>query len=115
MAAIIITVLLVNEDLAHTMLDVEFAQARYFILANYTGEYVLVWDTPNLALVFIPTGKPRPAVMPQIFRGLPNQHLAEIELDGKTYLVAVDTVDTGTLYVAKDIPDRKSTRLNSSH
>ncbi|AEC21234.1 sensor histidine kinase, putative [Pusillimonas sp. T7-7] len=103
MAAMVMTVLLVNEDLEHTMLDVEFAQERDFILANYTGEDVLIWDTPNLAVVFIPTGKPRPAVMPQIFRGLPNQHSAEIELDGKTYLVAVDTVDTGTLYVAKDI------------
>src|SRR3546814_8803059 len=62
MAAMIMTVLLVNEDLEHTMLDVEFAQERDFILANYTGEDVLVWDTPNLAVVLIHTVKPRPAV-----------------------------------------------------
>lgn len=104
MAAMVMTVLLVNEDLEHTMLDVEFAQERDFILANYTGDDVLIWDTPNLAVMFIPAGKPRPTVMPQVFSGLPgNKYSAEIELADKTYLVAVDVVDTGMLYVAKNI------------
>ena len=34
----VVTVLLVNEDLEHTMLDVEFAQERDFILMNHTGD-----------------------------------------------------------------------------
>lgn len=103
MIAMVMTVLLVNEDLEHTMLDVEFAQERDFILMNNTGEEVLVWDTPNLAVVFVPSGKPRPKVLPPVFRGLPDNYSAEIKLGTDTYLVTVSTVETGLLYVAKNI------------
>ncbi|WP_454692650.1 sensor histidine kinase [Achromobacter aloeverae] len=103
MVVMVMTVLLVNEDLEHTMLDVEFAQERDFILMNNTGEDVLVWDTPNLAVVFIPSGKPRPKVLPPVFRGLPDNYSAEIKLGAETYLVTVSKVETGLLYVAKNI------------
>ncbi|MDS1140869.1 HAMP domain-containing sensor histidine kinase [Pusillimonas sp. SM2304] len=103
MVVMVMTVLLVNEDLEHTMLDVEFAEERDFILMNNTGEDVLVWDTPNLAVVFVPHGKPRPDVLPPIFRGLPDNYSAESTFDAKTYLVTVDTVEKGLLYVAKNI------------
>lgn len=103
MVAMVLTVLLVNEDLERTMLEVEFAQERDFILMNYTGEDVRVWDTPHLAVVFVPSGTPRPAALPKVFRGLPDNYSAEIQLEGKTYLVTVDTVETGVLYVAKNI------------
>ncbi len=103
MFAMVMTVLLVNEDLEHTMLDVEFAQERDFILMNNTGEDVLVWETPNLAVVFVPSGKPRPAVLPPVFQGLPDNYSAEITQGSETYLVAVNTVETGLLYVAKNI------------
>ncbi|PLC54292.1 histidine kinase [Pollutimonas nitritireducens] len=103
MVAMVLTVILINEDLEHTMLEVEFAQERDFILMNSTGDDVFIWDTPNLAVVFIPTGKPRPAVLPRVFRGLPNNYSSEIRLEAETYLVAVNTVETGLLYVAKNI------------
>ncbi|NYT35349.1 HAMP domain-containing histidine kinase [Allopusillimonas soli] len=103
MLAMVATVLLVNEDLEQTMLDVEFAQERDFILANDTGDDDFVWDTKNLAIVFVPSGKPRPKVLPRIFQGLPDNHSAEIELDGETYLVKTETVSTGILYIAKNI------------
>lgn len=103
MIAMVMTVLLVNEDLENTMLDVEFAQERDFILMNKTGEDVLVWDAPNLAIVFVPIDKPRPAVLPLVFRGLPDNYSAEVERAGQTYLVRVETVETGVLYVAKNI------------
>lgn len=103
MAAMVATVILVNEDLERTMLDVEFAQERDFILTNYTGEDVRIWDTPNLAVVFVPAGKPRPAVLPPVFRGLIGNYSGEIGIEGETYLVTVDTVETGVLYVAKNI------------
>src|SRR5690606_9092254 len=61
------------------------------------------WDTKNLAIVFVPSGKPRPKVLPRIFQGLPDNHSAEIELDGETYLVKTETVSTGILYIAKNI------------
>ncbi|NYT79101.1 HAMP domain-containing histidine kinase [Alcaligenaceae bacterium] len=103
MIAMVVTVMLVNEDLESTMLEVEFAQERDFILMNHTGEDVLQWESPNLAVVFVPTGKPRPAVLPRVFRGLPDNYSEEIELDGETYLITIRTVDTGLLYVAKNI------------
>jgi signal transduction histidine kinase len=103
MAAMVTTVVLVNEDLERTMLDVEFAQERDFILMNYTGDDVRVWDTRNLAVMFVPTGKPRPAVLPPVFRRLPNNYSGELEVEGETYLATVETVQTGVLYVAKNI------------
>jgi len=103
MIVMVVTVLLVNEDLERTMLDVEFAQERDFILMNNTGKDVLIWNTPNLSVVFVPSGKPRPAVMPQVFRGLPDDYSAEMELGSETYLVTVKKVRTGLLYVAKNI------------
>lgn len=103
MIAMVMTVLLVNEDLERTMLDVEFAQERDFILMNKTDEDVLVWETPNLAIVFVPVGKSPPATLPLVFRGLPDNASAEIELAGQTYLARVETVETGVLYVAKNI------------
>ena len=103
MAAMVTTVVLVNEDLERTMLDVEFAQERDFILTNYTGADVRIWDTPNLAVVFVPAGKPRPAVLPPVFRGLTGNYSGEIEVEGETYLVTMDTVETGVLYIAKNI------------
>lgn len=103
MIAMVVTVMLVNEDLESTMLEVEFAQERDFILMNHTGDDVLLWDSPNLAVVFVPTGKPRPAVLPRVFRGLPDNYSEETELDGETYLITIRTVDTGLLYVAKNI------------
>lgn len=103
MVAMVMTVLLVNEDLEETMLQVEFAQERDFILNNRSNGTELLWDTPNLSIVFVPAGKPQPSPMPKVFRGLPSNYSAEIEVDAETYLVSVDTVGTGTLYVAKNI------------
>lgn len=103
LTVMVMTVLLVNEDLEYTMLDVEFAQERDFILMNNTSEDVLVWDTPNLAVVFIPTGKPRPKDLPLVFRGLPEKYSAEVKLGSQTHLVTVSSVETGLLYVAKNI------------
>lgn len=69
--AMVVTVLLVNEDLEHTMLDVEFAQERDFILMNHTGGEAFIWDTPELAVVFAPSEDVHPTVLPEVFRGLP--------------------------------------------
>lgn len=103
MAVMVTTVLLVNEDLERTMLAVEFAQERDFILMNHDESKDLVWETPNLAVVFVPSGRPPPAIFPAVFRGLPENYSEEIELDGETYLVTVNSTETGILYVAKNI------------
>ncbi|NGM85879.1 HAMP domain-containing histidine kinase [Parapusillimonas sp. SGNA-6] len=103
MLAMVLTVLLINEDLEATMLKVEFAQERNFIRANAAKDTVFVWDTPGLSIVFIPRGEPLPSAMPKVFRGLPGDYSAEMNINGDTYLVNVDTDPTGTLYVAKNI------------
>jgi len=99
----VVTVLLVNEDLEHTMLDVEFAQERDFILMNHTGEEAFIWDTPELAVVFAPSDDVHPNVLPEVFQGLPQNYSAEIERGDETYLVAVESVSGGVLYIAKNI------------
>lgn len=102
--AMVATVLVVNEDLEKTMLDVEFAQERDYILMNHAGDETLVWDTPGLAIVFVPSDKPLPAVLPAVFDGLPdNDYSAEIEIGRQTYLVTIKSIDSGRLYLAKNI------------
>lgn len=103
MAVMVLTVFLVNEDLERTMLDVEFAQEREFLLMNSSGRDVLVWDTPSLTVAFVPAGQPIPANMPLLFHGLPDTYAAETTIEGQTYLMTVDTAETGRLYVAKNI------------
>ncbi|MDN5843043.1 MAG: HAMP domain-containing histidine kinase [Alcaligenaceae bacterium] len=103
MLAMVLTVLLVNEDLEQTMLDVEFAQERDFILMNHTNDEVLVWDTHNMTIAFIPEGMSLPPDMPKVFLGLPSHYSAETEIDGSTYLITVEPADHGMLYVAKNI------------
>lgn len=111
MIVMVTTVLLVNEDLEQTMLSVEFAQERDFILMNRNDQDTLVWDTPNLVVVFVPKGQLRPMVMPKIFRGLPINFSGELEERDLTYLVNTEAMDKGTLFMAKNIThfeDRES-------
>jgi signal transduction histidine kinase len=103
MMAMVLTVLLINEDLEATMLKVEFAQERDFILDSVAKDAELVWDTPGLSIAFVPAGQPRPSPMPKVLRGLPDDYTGEIDVGGDTYLVSVDTSQIGTLYVAKSI------------
>ena len=98
------TVLVVNEDLEQTMLEVEFAQERDYIIMNHVGDEVLVWDTPSLAIVYIPNGEPRPSTLPTVFQGLPDaDYSAEIKVDKETYLVSIKHVENGLFYIAKSI------------
>lgn len=102
--AMVGTVWIVNEDLEQTMLHVEFAQERDYIISNHASDDVLVWDTPSFAIVYIPNGKPRPSILPAMFRGLPDaDYSAEIEVGKETYLVSIRRVETGMFYIAKSI------------
>jgi len=102
--AMVGTVLIVNEDLEQTMLQVEFAQERDYIIMNHVGDEVLVWDTPSLAIVYIPNGEPRPPVLPTVFQGLPDaDYSAEIKVDKETYLVSIKYIENGLFYIAKSI------------
>lgn len=103
MAVMVLTVLLVNEDLERTMLKAEFAQEREFLLMNGSGSEVIISETPNLSVAFVPTGHEPPPGLPEMFRGLPDGYAAELERGDETYLVTVDAVRGGLLYVAKNI------------
>lgn len=103
MIAMVMTVLLVNEDLEQTMLNVELEQERDFIFMNHTSDEILVWDSLNLAAVFVPTGQKPPAELPRIFKGLGNSYSGEVHLNKDTYLVTIKTIQTGQLYIAKNI------------
>lgn len=101
--AMVVTVLVVNEDLELTMLNVEFAQEREFILMNHADDALFIWDTPDLAVVYVPSDEARPAAMPKIFQDLSPDYSAEIKRGRDTYLVTVETVQNGVLYIAKNI------------
>ncbi|HUH86674.1 MAG TPA: HAMP domain-containing sensor histidine kinase [Pusillimonas sp.] len=101
--AMVMTVLLVNEDLEHTLLDAQFAQERDFILMNHAKDETFIWDTPDLAVAFVPKNEPRPILLPKVFQGLTSNYSAEINRDGDTYLVRIDEVENGVLYLAKSI------------
>lgn len=112
MVAMVATVLVVNEDLEQTMLNIEIAQERDYILMNQLGDDVYVWDTDSLAIVFIPAGKAPPPVLPKVFHGLPDtDYSAEIKIGGETYLVTIKRIEKGQFYIAKNIThfeDRES-------
>jgi signal transduction histidine kinase len=103
MVAMFTAVLLVNEDLEHTMLDVEFAQERDFILKNLVNGQQLIWQTPHFSVAYLPRGTPVPPNLPSVFHGLPDNYSSEIEKGSETYLVAAESSDTGKLYIAKNI------------
>ena len=90
MAIMVVTVLVVNEDLEMTMLQIEIAEERDIYLRHQTTPELMVLNTTRLAVAFIPTGASIPPNMPAVFAGLPTLFSAEIERDGETYLVRVE-------------------------
>ncbi|SHH84644.1 HAMP domain-containing sensor histidine kinase [Pollutimonas bauzanensis] len=111
MAVMVATVLIVNEDLEDTMLQVEFTEERDVFLQHRPGPDLLVWETANLAVAHIPQGAAMPSNMPAIFSNLPANFSGELERDGKTFLVRVEPSPTGVFYIAKNIThfeDRES-------
>lgn len=103
MAIMVVTVLVVNEDLEMTMLQIEISEERDIYLRHQTTPEVMVLNTTRLAVAFIPTGVSIPPDMPAIFTGLPTPFSAELERDGETYLVRVEASPSGVFYIAKNI------------
>lgn len=103
MITMVMTVLLVNEDLEKTMLSVELEQERDFIFMNHSSDEMLVWDSLSLVVVFVPHGHAKPTTLPPIFEGLNNNYSGEIHLGKETYLVTIKALQTGQLYLAKNI------------
>lgn len=107
----VLTILIVNEDLEQTMLQVEFAEERDFFLEHQETNTPITLQTSNLTIVYLPAQAPIPANMPAIFNGLAPSFNGEITQGAETYLVAIGPTDKGRLYIAKDIThfeDRES-------
>lgn len=103
MTAMLLIVLLVNEDLENTMLQAELQEQREVFLALKPGAMPLVWESSSLSVAHLPKSAPLPANMPAIFAKLPINYSGELKLDGKTFLVRVDASASSVFYIAKDI------------
>lgn len=100
----ITAVLVVNEDLEKTMLMEAFNQERDYIIQSSKEDYLLMWDTPNLAILYVPDGHPTPANIPSVFQELPESGFSgEIKTGNETHLVSIRRTDHGLFYIAKNI------------
>ena len=107
----VLTILIVNEDLEQTMLKVEFSEERDFFLGRHQTSEPIVWETANLTVVYIPQGKAMPAKIPAIFDGLPEDFTGELKRGKKTILVHMGATEKGRLYIAKDITHFESREI----
>lgn len=99
----------VSEDLESTMLHVELAQERDFIVEQVRDNPSFMQrETPGLTAVFIPGDSPAGSVqgtpaLPEVFQSLNVPFSGEITQADDTYLVSVQEVAGGTLYLARNI------------
>ncbi|WP_233582849.1 HAMP domain-containing sensor histidine kinase [Candidimonas sp. SYP-B2681] len=99
----VLTVLMVNEDLERTMLRVEFVEEQEFFLAHRPADEITRWETSNAFLLYQPSEKGPPEDVPKIFQGLPIGYAGELEHGDQTYMVRISPVESGHLYIAKNI------------
>jgi len=99
----VLTILIVNEDLEQTMLKVEFAEERDFFLSRNPGNKPVFRETASLTMVYLPTGSSIPENMPAIFQGLPDEFTGELTPGKQTFLVQIGATENGRLYISKDI------------
>lgn len=92
---------LAYEDMEEAMLELIFAEEEAFFLSHLdrrNGEAIV---GENLVAAFVPQGAAQPP--PALFAGLPTPHRGELHRSGRSYMVHVEQVAGGTLYLAKDI------------
>jgi signal transduction histidine kinase len=99
----VVAVMLVNEDLEQTMLSLDFASHRDFLLGQNATDEPLHWHTANLTAIYLPKKEIEKTPLPPMFTELPADYAGEWAEDGKDYLINVEDTDTGRLYMARDI------------
>ncbi|CAM4315349.1 sensor histidine kinase [Kerstersia similis] len=97
------SVLIANEKLEESLLEMDMQTERDFLLDNARPNEILVWDIATLTAYFVPSGMQADERMPALFRGLPFPFSGEVEVDQSTFLITASTVNSGRLYLAKDI------------
>jgi len=101
MAVMVWVVSFISEDLENTIVAAELARERTLFLADYDPALPLLHDELGLVIVFVPTGQT--LALPTLFDDVAPDQSAEVERDDETWLVTVDALPTGQLYLAKNI------------
>jgi len=88
------------EDMERNMLNLVFSDEEAFFLAHLDlhGNHL---ETATLDALFVPDGTT--STIPALFDGLPAPYLGELRRGEKSYLIHVERLNGGTLYLAKDI------------
>ncbi len=89
------------EDMEAAMLNLIFAEEEAFFLSHLdrrNGEAIV---TDNLVVAYIPPDSTQ--APPSLFSGLASPYRGELHHAGRTYMVHVERIEDGTLYLAKDI------------
>jgi signal transduction histidine kinase len=88
------------EDMERSMLHLVFADEEAFFLSHLDthGNHL---ETATLDALFVPAGASTP--VPALFAKLPVPYSGELHRGEKSYLVHIDRVQGGTLYLAKDV------------
>lgn len=93
-------ILFAYEDMERSMLHLVFADEEAFFRSHLDthGNHL---ETANLTALFVPAGTNTP--VPALFADLPVPYSGELQRGENSYLVHIDRVRDGTLYLAKDV------------
>lgn len=91
-----------QESLEETMLDIEFQQERDFFLQQLDFSESRFIDSEGHLIAYEKKGDSL-TQLPDIFLTLPKNYRGEIKLNNKTYLITIETISGGVLYISKDI------------
>ncbi|MEX2961851.1 sensor histidine kinase [Microbulbifer sp. TYP-18] len=99
----VLAVELFFEDVESRALNFELQANADFFKANIEGNKFQHWKTADLEAFFLPQDG-SDARLPELFRGREAPSFDEVKIDGKTFLITVEQVNTpsGKLYLAKD-------------
>jgi len=96
-------VIVANEKLEESLLQLDLQSERDFILENARPNEILLWDTVMLKAYYAPPGIAVDARLPAIFHDLPLPFAGELEIGPATFLITTSAVGGGHFYLAKDI------------
>ena len=99
----LLSVTVANEDLEQTMMNLDFSAHRDFIIGQHKKNVILHWRTANILAIYLPTIEVDTYKLPEVFKGLPENHVGELTENGRRYLVNIEKSDDGILYLSRDI------------
>lgn len=97
------SVMVANENLERSLLELDFQTERSLVLENALPGETLVWDTATVKAYYTPPDTEVDERLPAIFHGFPVPFSGEVEIGDATFLVTTDQVRGGHFYLAKDI------------